>query len=168
MTSQLTVWAFAITAILWPAPPVPGGLQSEEELASPRLRIEWAEFKKLYDAKKIAVVDIRGADAFRNGHIPGARSVPLDEVEGAAKTLKALGTPVVTYCACPAEHTSARAAFVLQKHGIEARALVGGYYKWLDVEGKAERGVEARGQRRGSPIGGFRLMAEGRPLLRIK
>jgi rhodanese-related sulfurtransferase len=46
---------------------------------------------------------------------------------------------IITYCACPSEDTSARAAQTLRKHGVDARALVGGYHKWLQVEGRAKR-----------------------------
>ena len=113
--------------------------EHQEELASPKLRIDWTEFKKLYDADKLEVVDIRSKDGYRLGHIPGARSVPLDEVEARADQLRKLKKPIVTYCACPGEDTSARAALTLQKKGIDARALIGGYQKWVQVEGRVER-----------------------------
>lgn len=71
----------------------------DQELNSPKLRIEWAEFKKLYDAKKIEVIDVRGEEAFELGHIPGARSVPLPQVESRADTLAKLKKPIVAYCA---------------------------------------------------------------------
>jgi rhodanese-related sulfurtransferase len=115
--------------------------QEAEDLSSPTLRIEWAAFKKLYDAKQIEVVDIRDRDAFKLGRIPGARSIPLDEVGKHVETLKKLKKPIVTYCACRGEDSSARAALLLQKKGVDARALVGGYHKWLEVEARAERGL---------------------------
>ena len=71
----------------------------EGDLASPKLRIEWAEFKDAYDAGRVAVVDVRGTDAFEAGHIPGALSVPLAEIEGRAAELKDLKKPIVLYCA---------------------------------------------------------------------
>jgi 3-mercaptopyruvate sulfurtransferase SseA len=67
--------------------------------ASPKLRVEWTEFKKLYEAKQAVVVDVRDAASFEAGHIPGALSVPLDEVEQRAGELKKLGKPILTYCA---------------------------------------------------------------------
>ena len=113
----------------------------DEDLSSPSLRVEWAEFKKLYDAKQIEVVDIRDRESFQMGRIPGARSIPLDEVEKRVDVLKKLKKPIVTYCACRGEDSSARAASLLQKKGVDARALVGGYHKWLEVEARAERGL---------------------------
>jgi len=73
-------------------------LPQDKELSSPALRVEWAEFKKLYDAKKIEVIDVRGDSAFEQGHIPGARSVPLDQVERRTDSLARLKKPLVTYC----------------------------------------------------------------------
>lgn len=75
------------------------GFGQEDDLSSPRLRIPWEEFKPLYDAKKVVVVDVRDAASFQAGHIPGARSVPLDDVEKRAAELKKLQKPIVTYCA---------------------------------------------------------------------
>ena len=69
-----------------------------DELASPKLRIEWTEFRKLYDSKRAVVIDVRGDPSFEAGHIPGARSVPLDQIERRAAELKKLGKPIVLYC----------------------------------------------------------------------
>jgi rhodanese-related sulfurtransferase len=75
------------------------GLGQEDDVSSPKLRIGWDEFKKLYDEKKVVVVDVRDLGSFEAGHIPGSRLVPLDEVEKRAADLKKLKKPVVTYCA---------------------------------------------------------------------
>jgi 3-mercaptopyruvate sulfurtransferase SseA len=70
----------------------------EDELASPKLRIAWADFKPLYDAAKVVVVDVRGEQAYATGHIPGARLVPLEKIESQASELKKLDKPIVLYC----------------------------------------------------------------------
>lgn len=76
----------------------PAAFAQEDEISSPKLRIEWAEFKKLYDAGTIDVIDVRGDAAFDAGHIPKSRSIHLDQVEKHAETLKKLNKPIVTYC----------------------------------------------------------------------
>ena len=140
MTPQHQRSLFALIAVLICGSELVVSRQKEDDdLASPKLRIEWTEFKKRYDAKKIEVVDIRGKDAFRLGHIPGARSIPLESIESRVDELRKVNKPIVTYCACPAEDTSARAALTLQKKGLDARALIGGYHLWLEKEGRAER-----------------------------
>lgn len=75
------------------------GFGQEDDLSSPKLRIAWAEFKALYDAKKAVVIDVRDAASFETGHIPGATSVPLDDIGKRVAELKKLNKPLVTYCA---------------------------------------------------------------------
>jgi 3-mercaptopyruvate sulfurtransferase SseA len=62
-------------------------------------RISLAEFKKLLDQDKVVVLDVRGADAYRAGHIPGAVLVPLETVAGRAAEYAKVAKPIVTYCA---------------------------------------------------------------------
>jgi rhodanese-related sulfurtransferase len=47
----------------------------------------------------VVVVDVRAAADYEAGHIPGARSIPLDQVEKRVAALKALKKPIVLYCA---------------------------------------------------------------------
>jgi rhodanese-related sulfurtransferase len=76
-----------------------GAVAQEDDISSPKLRIGWDEFKKLYDENKVVVVDVRGEAAYQTGHIPGARSIPLGDVEKRIVELKKLKKPIVTYCA---------------------------------------------------------------------
>lgn len=76
-----------------------GTVAQEDDIYSPKLRIAWEEFKPLYDQAKVVVVDVRDRAGFDSGHIPEARSIPLDEVEKHASELRDLKKPVVTYCA---------------------------------------------------------------------
>jgi 3-mercaptopyruvate sulfurtransferase SseA len=61
-------------------------------------RISLAEMKQLQAKGSVIVVDVRGAEAYGSGHIPGALSMPLDTVARRSGELKA-GKKVVTYCA---------------------------------------------------------------------
>ena len=70
-----------------------------QDLSSAKLRVQWAEFKKLYDARAAIVVDVRAPESFEAGHIPGALNVPLDQVQRRAAELKKSGKPVLIYCA---------------------------------------------------------------------
>ena len=69
------------------------------DLTSPTLRIQWEEFRKAYDAKTAVVVDVRDGASFEAGHIPGARSIPLDQIASRAAELKKLNKPILLYCA---------------------------------------------------------------------
>jgi rhodanese-related sulfurtransferase len=43
-----------------------------------------------------AVIDVRSQEAYRAGHIPGARNIPSEEVEQSLGQIQK-GRPVVTY-----------------------------------------------------------------------
>jgi len=61
-------------------------------------RITLAEMKKLLEANKVLVVDVRTADAYKASHIPGSISAPLSEIEKHLQELKSAKKPIVTYC----------------------------------------------------------------------
>ena len=105
-------------------------------------KITMMGFQPLQADGKVFVIDVRDAIAFEGGRIPGALNVPLDQVEKRVEEVrtKAGGKPIVLYCSCPSEHTSAEAALLLYKHGMkDVRALIGGYTEWVRSGGKVER-----------------------------
>ena len=51
------------------------------------------ELFQLLRAKRVSVVDTREAPAFGRAHIPGATSMPLEEIEGRLAELMMLGAP---------------------------------------------------------------------------
>jgi phage shock protein E len=61
-------------------------------------RISQEDFKKLLAADKVLVLDVRTEEAYRNGHIPGALSMPFLKVEDRVQELKAAKKPIVAYC----------------------------------------------------------------------
>jgi rhodanese-related sulfurtransferase len=69
-------------------------------------RISQQDFKKLVASGNVVIVDTRNADAYPQGHIPGAVLLPLEgaltwpeSYEKTVSTLVASKKPVVTYCA---------------------------------------------------------------------
>jgi 3-mercaptopyruvate sulfurtransferase SseA len=77
------------------------GARAEGDLAAvPRIGIE--EFKKDLDADKLVVIDVRAAEGYRIGHIPGSINVPLGLLSTPSAELaklKAAKKPIVAYCA---------------------------------------------------------------------
>jgi rhodanese-related sulfurtransferase len=101
------------------------------DTSSPDLRISAADFADLYRTGVI-VLDVRDDASFNRGHIPQARFAPLSSLKELAPELKNATLPIVTYCSCPAEGTSARAVVYLRKNGVRnVRALIGGYEGWV-------------------------------------
>jgi thioredoxin 1/putative thioredoxin len=56
------------------------------------------ELFQLIRANKVSVVDARDAASFGRAHIPGATSMPADELEGRLAELFMLGATPVLYC----------------------------------------------------------------------
>jgi rhodanese-related sulfurtransferase len=92
-----------------------------------------SEAVQLMNREKAVVVDVCSPQEFAQGHIAGARSVPLGELEarleGAVKN-KAL--PVILVCASGVR--SGRALAVAKKLGYgNARSLGGGMKSWREA-----------------------------------
>ncbi len=76
-------------------------------------------------------LDLRPRSAFARTHIPGAISIPAEELESRYLDLPNDKT-IITYCDCPLEETSAQAALFLRTHRFpSATALRGGIEGWI-------------------------------------
>jgi rhodanese-related sulfurtransferase len=84
----------------------------------------------LINREKAVVVDVCGVDEFKAGHIAGAKSLPLGELEsGLAGVVKNKATPVILVCASGMR--SKRAVAIAKKLGYEnAHSLAGGLGAW--------------------------------------
>ena len=76
----------------------------------------------------VQVVDVRAADDFEKGHIPGAVNVPRDQWAG-AKGLSRDKTNVI-YCYSQTCHLAAAAAVEFSKKGFSCIELEGGFITW--------------------------------------
>jgi hypothetical protein len=77
----------------------PTGLVTIEAPTDNAPRIEMADFKQKFDAGTLAlIVDVRLVDAYAEGHIPGAVSIPEAEIVARVSEIPKEGE-VVLYCA---------------------------------------------------------------------
>ena len=83
------------------------------------------------------LVDVRPADEFDSGHIEGARSIPLDELERRMDELPR-DPEVVAYCRGPFCAYANEAVRRLQAEGRSARRLREGWPDWRLAETKAK------------------------------
>jgi rhodanese-related sulfurtransferase len=86
------------------------------------------DLKAALDDGEAVVVDVREPDEFAQGHVPGARLVPLQTVPGLVGELPA-DEPVYLVCAVGAR--SAQAAMFLAQHGVDAVNVDGGTRDWM-------------------------------------
>jgi rhodanese-related sulfurtransferase/DNA-binding transcriptional ArsR family regulator len=80
-------------------------------------------------ADAVTVLDVRSADEYAAGHIPGAVGIPLDELERRLGELPP-DAEIVAYCRgefCVLAHDAVR---LLGRHGYRARRLVDGILEW--------------------------------------
>ncbi len=92
----------------------------------------------------VTVIDVRPADEFALGHLPGAINVPLSELGSRLPDLQT-GHEVIAYCRGPWCVMSFEAVSELRKRGLNARRLDGGLPEWqmagLPVEQVQHRSV---------------------------
>jgi rhodanese-related sulfurtransferase/DNA-binding transcriptional ArsR family regulator len=80
----------------------------------------------------VTVIDVRPADEFAMGHVPGAINVPLAELDARLPELNA-GREVVAYCRGPWCVLSFEAVAALRSKGFNARRLEDGLPEWLEA-----------------------------------
>lgn len=82
-------------------------------------------------AKKglVTVLDVRPAEEYAAGHVPGAINVPLEKLEGYLAKLPKR-REVVAYCRGPFCLMSFEAVLKLRKRGLRARRLRDGFPEW--------------------------------------
>jgi rhodanese-related sulfurtransferase len=85
----------------------------------------------------VVLVDVRPAEEYAAGHIDGARSIPIDELEGRLAELPA-EHEVVAYCRGPFCAYAHDAVRQLRAAGRQARRLEDGWPEW-QVAGKANK-----------------------------
>jgi rhodanese-related sulfurtransferase/DNA-binding MarR family transcriptional regulator len=77
----------------------------------------------------VVLVDVRPAEEFAAGHIRGARSIPLEELESRLAELPA-DREVVAYCRGPFCAYAHEAVRTLRANGRSARRLEAGWPEW--------------------------------------
>ena len=94
---------------------------------------------QLINREKAVVIDVCDSAEYQAGHVGGAKSIPLAELETKLPTVvKNKATPVVLVCASGAR--SARAVAVARKLGYDnAQSLAGGLKSWREANLPVEK-----------------------------
>lgn len=87
------------------------------------------ELRRRLEAGEVIVIDVRPEAEFAAGHIPGAVSVPIDELEDRLGQLDDERT-VVAYCRGPYCVYADRAVAILRHRGRDALRLEDGFPEW--------------------------------------
>lgn len=100
------------------------------------MRLTSAHLKALREARlvetrsgDIVVIDVRPAQEYEAGHLPGARSMPLAELEKRLADLPA-DKAIVAYCRGPFCVMSDEAVALLRARGFSAHKITDGVTEW--------------------------------------
>lgn len=98
-----------------------------------------SRLQEMRDVEGAVLLDVRNADEFRRGHIPGAINMPVDSIESIVKKVKKKDTPIYSYCLSGAR--SGRAVSALKALGYTNVINIGGInrYKGVLEEGKKKQ-----------------------------
>lgn len=79
--------------------------------------------------RDVVVIDVRPAAEYTTGHVPGARSIPPDEVQQRLRSLPK-DREIVAYCRGPFCVYADDAVRELRRRGVRARRLEDGFPEW--------------------------------------
>ena len=87
-----------------------------------------SRLEEVRDVKRAVLLDVRNADEFRQGHIPGAINIPADSIDSIGRKVKEKDTPIYSYCLSGAR--SGRAAAALRALGYTNVTNIGGINRY--------------------------------------
>jgi rhodanese-related sulfurtransferase len=108
---------------------------------SPLKSITTSELLERMEEGEVVILDVRPELEYRSGHIPEARSIPIDELEARLSELPN-DQEIIAYCRGPYCVFADEAVTLLQKHGYRARRLIDGLPDWQALNLPIERVME--------------------------
>lgn len=109
--------------------------QIKEEFLNEQLGLEGITLSELIprmEKGEVLLLDVRPKEEFEEAHIPGAISIPIEELEDTLSSLP-VNCDVVAYCRGPYCLMSADAVKILKANGIKAFRMEQGVKEWLQL-----------------------------------
>lgn len=88
-----------------------------------------ADLSKRLKKGLVTVLDVRPVEEFQQGHVPGARNVPIGQLKRWLARIDG-NTEIVAYCRGPYCVMAFEAVALLRARGFEARRLEDGFPEW--------------------------------------
>lgn len=104
--------------------------------------VQGQELMRRVKAGEVTVLDVRPAEEYRAGHIPGALSIPVGELKTRMKELPK-GRAVVAYCRGPYCVMAVEAVALLRKKGFQAHRMEEGVVDWRARGWRVEKEARA-------------------------
>ena len=143
MFSNSKLFALVITLIANLSAPLAGDVP-QKSIGVDLITVE--ELKAKFSANEaVVIIDVRGSESYANSDskIKGAIHVNVRKLKFRLGFAPLKDVPkdreLVTYCACPSDEASIRAAQILLENGFKrVRALKGGWQEWQKAAGPVE------------------------------
>jgi len=84
------------------------------------------------DRVDFVLLDVRGRELYKKGHVPGATNIPLLTITEERMKEYPRGTAFVVYCAGPHCNGANKAAIRLAGMGRPVKEMIGGATGWID------------------------------------
>jgi len=96
--------------------------------------------KRLIDlgGRDVVILDVRTAQGYREGHLPGAINIPFEELPKRMKELPK-SKEIISYCWNVTCLLCTKASYVLASRGYKAREMIGGIASWREAGFPIER-----------------------------
>jgi rhodanese-related sulfurtransferase/DNA-binding transcriptional ArsR family regulator len=108
--------------------------------------VPMGELIKRARSRDVVILDTRPANEYAAGHIAGAISVPVDELQGRLRQLPK-DKEYVAYCRGPYCVYADRAVDILRSKGRRARRLLEGFPEWRAAGFPVQTGLEQEASR---------------------
>lgn len=105
--------------------------------------VDQDELRRRVRAGDVTLIDVRPTSEFEAGHLPGAISMPLEELAARLPELPRQ-RDVVAYCRGPYCVMSLDAMALLRSRGFRAHRLESGVVEWRAQGGRLARGLASR------------------------
>jgi len=105
--------------------------------------IDRDELARRIEAGTVVVIDVRPTEEFEQGHLPGAISVPIDEIKNWARDEAPKRKQIVAYCRGPYCVYALQAVAELGKRGFRAMRSEDGVAEWRAAGLPIETGKQA-------------------------
>ncbi len=92
----------------------------------------WDVHDALSRGADFVLLDVRSADLYARGHVPGAINLPHGKIVDSRLASYPADTVFVTYCAGPHCNGGHRGAIRLAKLGRPVKLMIGGITGWVD------------------------------------
>ena len=102
----------------------------------------WDVHEALMKGPGFALLDVRSAEDYARGHVPGAAHLPHRKITESRLAAFPAGTKFVVYCSGPHCNGAQRAALRLAQLGRPVKLMLGGMTGWLDEGFGIERAPE--------------------------